>query len=430
MRFLNLNNYKDKTFRALIIINIFGNALIAVLLAPLLEFVVISLPKESQHFYNYATISTIVGGLPSIVSILISYLVTNMRYKTVLKISLGGIIGLSLFTLITQTHNFLILAAFIVACGVLYQALSLAVDKQIVTLLPDKLIDYSADTYIMGGIIAAGLNKLSGFLFTHYGINGILIVFIVGCFAFRYFAAQATPTTSLSNCNRSSPQISQENNNLKPRKPLKLPNIQQVMLMIFAHKELFKLLTLMLLVILCVEAKALLLITKFHHERISVNTFATLESCSILLAVCAGLCCKSSTICKITPHNSYKFLALMIALIGICYIGAGVINRFYLFLAVLLFGGFLLNIFVIMVNVRFARLIGTNDKLKSIVPIIFGFMTSMMYLVSVISPIIVNPILKYGAIYGIDYHVLFITSGVLLMLLSIPYSLLKSAQTP
>ena len=92
MRFLNLDNYRNKTYRYVILTCILSYVLIGNILTPLLNYHAIMLPSNNPNFYNYASLANIIPSLPFMLSILISYLINNLRYKSILWLTFAGVI--------------------------------------------------------------------------------------------------------------------------------------------------------------------------------------------------------------------------------------------------------------------------------------------------------------------------------------------------
>lgn len=388
MKFLNLHNYLDKTYRYVVLTCIFSFAIIGDILTPLLNYIAIELPKANPHFYNYATIANLAPSLPFMLSFLISYVINNLRYRHVLLLCFIGSISLSLIILLLQYNGFILLTFYVVGCSFLFRGLYLALDKQLTTILMDKVRDFQSDMFIWGGLLGALNMQLSAYVYSHYKLRGIVIIFILASIILWWLASQIPPAIKL------------EQQSSKPKL-----NPLLVLKTMWQHKPLVSLAALMLIIIMASGTFNILLTSKMHHDQISITTYASLNSISMILGVLTALSCKSKLMIRISTH---KIIAISIVLSSLCLIGMGLSNTLHNFIVFYIILGMAGNIQFINMNTLFFRHISLSEDLSKISPLIIGIWGSLVYVVSLIGQLGINILLNYN----INFQTVYIVIGI------------------
>lgn len=383
MRFLNLANYRDKTYRYVIMTCILSYVLIGNILTPLLNYHAITLPSNDPHFYNYATLASLVPSLPFMFSILISYLINNLRYRSILWLTFAGVILISLIMLFFPQANFYWLCAYVLICSVLFRGLYFSLDKQLTTILANKIRDFQSDLVIWGGIIGAIDVKLSGYLYQHYQLRGIALCFILGCGLLYYCARQIPPASQL-----------EENT---PNQKLRLP-LQQVLNQLWQNPQLVSLLALILLIMLANSPYYILITTKIHHDQISLDHYTTLNSIAMFISIFGAFMYKSKLLSR---NSANQTLIGLVFIYGLTLLGLAYTSNFSQFVIIYILGNLVSGILSIHILTTVLQQISFSSELSAISPLINGVIASLFYLASLIGQALTNLALNHGLSYQI-----------------------------
>ncbi len=381
MSFFNLENYRDKTYRYVIITCILSYVLIGNILTPLLNYHAITMPSNNPDFYNYATLANLVPSLPFMCSILIGYLINNLRYHSVLWLTFTGVVLISLIMLLFPNANFYWLCVYVLTCSILFRGLYFSLDKQLTIILARKIRDFQSDLVILGGIIGAIDVKLSGYLYQHYKVRGIALCFIFGC-GLLYYCARKIPPVS---------QLEQNTSDQKVHLPF-----QQVVQQLWQHPQLINLIALILLVMLANSPYYTLITTKIHHDQIGLDHYTTLSSLAMFIGIFGAFIYKS----KLLRHYSEIHILIgLIFLYGLTLLGIAYVNSFYQFATLYILSNFISGIMSIHILTTILQQISLNAKLSAISPLINGIIASLFYLVSLIGQALTNLGLNNGMSY-------------------------------
>ncbi|HLX54788.1 MAG TPA: MFS transporter [Aquella sp.] len=402
----NIANYKDRNYTLLLISLALCFASFQTVLIPSLDYIALSIKNNNHTFYNYATVAALATSLPAACSLLAGYLVNNLTYKTLINLICGVVTFFYVLTFFYH-QNFVMYAIFVICCGLLFNALFFGLDRQIVTLLTDKIREFQNDMFILGGILAIINYKISGYLFLHFGLYGIagycLVLNII-----IYICLNAINID---------PNVIQ---NQVPK--ASLPNIKNLFKTLLKHRKLIVFMGIMLTIMFTSSGLTLLLTTKIHHE----NLPTTLWSSNMAFMALGGLL--GAMVCKLRVwQNINGILILCVAevLFGICLFGISWIHSANGLLAILWFCGFLNPFILINMNTIFFKYVSNNSDLISISPVVNGLTTSAFYVLCLIGPMILNRLLQFG----IDYKILLITCGMLEILLAVILVNIKSLRT-
>lgn len=393
MKFLHLENYRDPTYRYVIITCLLAMVLIGDILSPILNYVAIALPKGSPEFNNYATIASIAPGLPFMFAFLISLVVNNLRYRYVLIGCFSVSILTALILLRVSEQHFMVLTAGIVLISFLFRSLYYSLDRQLTTILIDKIRDYQSDIFILGGVIGAINFKLSALIYAHYQISGIILLFIIGCGLLTYCAAKIPPVAILES--------------KAPQDKIKLADFLSL---IFHSRELLKFLVIMSLGMLLGGVFNILLMTKIHHDQIGLASYGNLISISMLTGIVSSLACKTHWLNRLLP---VRIIALSFILSGMCILGMSFNQGIVGFgVCYLLFNAFN-NITLIQMSSLLFRHISLDTELIKFSPLINGTLGSLFYALSVIGQLSTNLALNHEVSYAQIFMVIALANFVL-----------------
>ena len=381
MRFLNLDNYRNKTYRYVILTCILSYVLIGNILTPLLNYHAIMLPSNNPNFYNYASLANIIPSLPFMLSILISYLINNLRYKSILWLTFASVITLSLIILLFPLANFYWLCAYVLACSILFRGLYFSLDKQLTTILADKVRDFQSDLVIWGGIFGAIDIKLSGYLYQNYQVRGIAAGFMLGCVLLWWCARQIPPVSQLEETAFS--------------KKLHLP-LTQVIQRLWQHPQLVSLLFIILLLMLANSPYYILITTKIHHDQISLSHYTTLNSLAMFVGIIGALLYKTKLFSQFSAKNT---LIILVFLYGLTLLGLSLSVNFYQFGLMYILGNLLSGVLAIHILTLALQQISLSPNLSAISPLINGILASLFYLASLVGQTGTNLALNHAISY-------------------------------
>ncbi|MCE3268308.1 MAG: hypothetical protein K0R49_560 [Burkholderiales bacterium] len=407
MRYIfDFTNYKDQNYTLILVsVALFFSSFTTVLI-PSLDYMALSIKNNNHTFYNYATIATLAASLPPACSLLNGYLVNNIAYKTLTNMTCGMV--MFLYIIIFFYHqNFLVYTVLVILCGILLNALFLGLDRQIVTLLANKIKEFQNDAFILNGLLAIINYKISNYLFLHFELHGI-IVYCLFLNAILFICLNAISTA---------PKVS--SNYISKHK---LPNIKVLLKILLEHEKLIIFLVIMLSIMFISSGLTLLLTTKIHHE----NLPTSLWSSNMAFMAFGGLL--GAIICKVRVFqniNSILIICIAEVLFGICLISISIVHLANLLIAILWFCGFLNPFILINMNTVFLKYVSNYSELISISPVVNGLTSSAFYIVCLIGPIILNQLLQVS----IDYKLLLVICGILEILIAIILINIKGLKT-
>lgn len=406
MKFPELTNYRDKTYRAVLISCLLIMILTGDILNPALSYMALHLPAQDNNFINYATWSNIAPSLPFMLSVVISYSVNNLGYRRLIfVVFVLSLVGCGLLVNIPLSQ-FFVLSVIIALIGVLYRAVFFSLDRQLSVTLVDKIYDFQSDILLWGSILGAANIKLSSFLYSHYQLTGLVVCFVIGSCGLYYFLRQIPPVVVIEK------QFQSHSTLVNPLKVLRT-------LREFPGFVIYILI--MAVFMLIGSSSNLLLMTKIHQEQIAFDTYTTLLSGSMLISAASALFCKMK-ISRRWSHQAVLVLLLAInALFTIIMAQSLLVSIFavsYVLLAAV--NGI---IFINMNSLLFEHL-KQDHKLVSISPLINGFIASFFFAVSLLGQLASNVALKAG----VDYRQIYLFCGIATFLLAGGLLRLKAPQ--
>ena len=406
MSILNLTNYRDKNYCYVVLTCLISMILIGDILTPILNYSVISLPKNYPLLNYYIMAASVAPSLPFMLSIFISFAVNNFRYKVIIItcFSLSSIIAIVI--LVFSVNNFLLLTGCIIFISFLFRALYFSLDKQLSSLLITKIKDFQSDSFILSSILGAINYKFSAYIYTNYKLPGIIIVFLIGSCILCYCASQIDAVNELE-------EISNE---LKPRLTLKIISAYKI---IVNHTSLLRFIIIMLIIMLLGGSFNILLMTKIHSEQIGIPYYSDLISLSMSLGIFSALFCKFNWLNR---FHHCSIMGVSILLSGICIIGLGISDNLRLFAIFYLIYSFIDNIILIHMKCYFFWKISLSKDLIAISPFLNGLMATLFYCVSLIGQVIITQLL---AGQQLNYHSIFFLIGSMNLILAFSIFILK-----
>ncbi len=387
----NFTNYKDRNYTLLLVSVVLCLGLSQTVLIPSLDYVALSIKNNNHTFYNYATIAALAASLPPASSLFAGYLVNNIAYKTLISLICGIITFLCLVAFFYH-QNFIMYAIFVLCCGILFNALYCGLDRQIVTLLADKIREFQSDFFITSGVSAIVNYKISNYLFLHLGLYGImgysllLTVIIYNCLNAIYI----------------DPTITQ---NQAPK--ANLPNIRVLLKILLKHRKLITFLGIMLTIMFISSGLILLLTTKIHHENLPTTLWSSNMAFMAFGSLLGAITCKARFFKNL---NGIATICVAEALYGMCLFAIPMVHSANGLIAIIWLSGFLTPFVLINMNTIFFKYISRDTELIGISPVVNGFIMSAFYILCLIGPMILNQLLQFG----IDYKILLILAIILI----------------
>jgi MFS family permease len=177
---LAFNNLRDRTYRNVLIFSLLSGILMQSILIPTLDYIALTIKHDNHAFYNYATVATLAATLPQALSLVISYFVNNFSFRKVLVTGLSILLVSGSIILFFQ-HVFIIYVAWIILCGVIFNAFFLNLSRQICVLFANRMKDYQSDSFILGAIGNMLGYQLGNLIYNCTHLSGIIIIFTLIC---------------------------------------------------------------------------------------------------------------------------------------------------------------------------------------------------------------------------------------------------------
>lgn len=381
-KFISFKNLKEQNYRNLLIFFVLSNVVMQSLVYPSLEYLALSMKGDEHGFYSYATLGSVAGTIPLATSVIISYVVNNIRYKTLLISVICILLGISLIAILVQ-HNYIIYVLWVILSGILINALAFSIIRQTYALLADRFKDWQSDMMLfiaIGNIVGF---KLSHLMYNWIAGQGLILVSIISTLIYFVFLRKipAIDATFSDDESRSS-----------------APHLGKVLKVLFRHKQFIVFLVIMLTIVLCGSGLVLFLTSTIYHNHLPNSVFANIMSVMASGGFIGALVSKSL---KIQRLNSIYMLVISGFIFAICY---GVVsllknsNMLYFICGTL---GIVNVLFLVNMNTLFARFIINSKELFTIAPLINGFTTSCFYIVSLSGPFIFKYLLQASISYTI-----------------------------
>ena len=383
MKIFQFHNYQDKAYRYLLLSGLLNMVLISNILSPILSYLSFGI-KENSTFINHATIANLIPGLPFMFSVIISYIVNNVSYRKLITLVFLLVFTLSGVLIIFGITNFLVLAGIILFIGILYRAVYFSLDRQLCTIVGNRMYQFQSDFALLGSIIGAFDLKLSSYLYTNYHLKGVLICFVIGNILLYYCYRQIPPSVSVEQVIKTQ--------KIRPlalfTKLSKYPALLSYVGLIFISMFLGGTLN-------------LLLMKKIHDYNVPISTYTTIMSISMMVNIVSSLICKTNFI---TKCNKQLLLAICITVasffiigqitfsnmlgFGVCYVATSAV--FWIF-------------YITMTSVFFMHL-QQSQELILISPLINGVIGSLYYLASFSGQLVMSFFMKHV----LNYQLLFV----------------------
>lgn len=392
MSIINLHNYRDRNYRYVVLSCILSMILLGDILSPILNYTALNLPKNSPNFNNYATIASIAPGLPFMLSVVISYFINNIGYRILILSVFIITASLTIFMFSLSLINFLSLTVIIVMISFLYRTLYFSLDRQLSTIIVDKIHDFQSDLVIWGGIIGAVGMKLSGYLYNEFHLKGIIWCFLLGNIILFYFMRQIPPVLQVEKINRNDKKI------------LSLKKVTRILC---NYPSFLKYILLVLIIMLLGGSLNILLMAKIHHEKNVVSHYVNLIALSMLLGIIGGIASKNRWLKNIPAH---KTITISVSLNSILLICLGLTANSVVFDSCYLASTAISTISFININSVIFRHIRKNIDLVQISPFINGLIASLFYLSSLLGQLLTNFALNHSLSYQSVYIIVGTTS--------------------
>lgn len=395
IKFPLLANYRDKTYRSVLISCLLIMILTGDILNPALSYISLHLLLNDSRFINYATWANIAPSLPFMLSILISYSVNNLRYRRLIGVVfILTMIG-CLLLLRIPVNQFFILSLLIAAIGFLYRAVYFSLDRQLSVTLVDKIYDFQGDILFWGSILGAANIKLSSYLYSHYQLTGLVIYFMLGSCGLFYFLRQIPPVRIVEK---------------RLTSPMLLPNPIKVIKTLYEFPGFVMYILIMAAFMLLGGSSNLLLMTKIHQEQIVFDIYTTLLSFSMLISAISAVISKMNIFRYLSHRNMLVLLLIFNAILtSLMALDRAIIIFALSYILVSAVNGI---IFINMNSLLFEH-IKQDYKLVNISPLINGFIASLFYAVSLLGQLGTNFALHAGIGYGQIYLICAVTSLIL-----------------
>lgn len=384
----NFSNFKDSSYVLLLCSVVLSLSTFQTVLVPSLDYVALSI-KGNNSFYNYALVGSLAATIPSASSLIAGYLVNNVVYKKLISIIFLLITSFSI--VIAFLHqNFAIYASYVISVSILFNALIFGVDRQVVTLLATKIREYQNDLFIFGSIMAIINYKISNLIYTYFHLNGIIIYCVCLNLVIHLCLRQVPALENI--------MLSQED----CKSPL--PSLKALFKIMAKHRTLLVFWGFMLAIILTFSGLTLLFTTKIHHENLPTSLWSSNMALMASGSLVGALLCRTEYMQKI---NSIFLICTCVAVMGICIISTAKITSINGMLGALFVFGFFNPMVLISMNTFFAKYISKDNELIAISPVVNGLIASSFYVISLIGPSILNPLLQHG----VNYKLLLLTCG-------------------
>ncbi len=402
-KIFNISNFKQRDYILLVSAVVLCLTSFQAVLIPSIDYIALSIKNNNHTFYNYAMIATLAGTIPQASSIISGYLVNNLSYKLVVTLICSVIMAFSIVAFLNY-KIFILYTIFVISSGVLYNALICSIDKQIVTLLADKIREFQNDIFILCSLMAIINYKLSNLLFAHFGLHGIIL------YGLLFDTLIFVILLKIKAVDYSSSSASHKQN---------LPNIRNLIKIFSKHTNLLLFWAIMLAIMCTSSGLTLLLTTKIHHEHLPTALWSSNMSLMALGSVLGALTCKTRLFQQM---NDLPVMCIGIACFSLCLISIALSNSPTMLLAILWLCGFINPFILINMNTRFFKYISGDSELIAISPVINGALTSAFYVVCLIGPLMINLLLQIG----INYKVLLASSGIIEIILGMVLINVKS----
>jgi hypothetical protein len=310
----------------------------------------------------------------------------------------GGIIILSVIAILGLTHNFFLIAAFIVSSYILFRAVIFSLDKQVVTLIANQIQDFQADFWILGCLVSGSATKLSGYLYIHYGLSSIIYCFVilsglVGLVALKIPAVKELEIQDI-------------------HKAQNTPAMIEVIRILIRKKQMLLFVGLVMAIMLLESSNSILITAKIHFENLGVSTFATIGLVEGIFSVVGALSCKLKFVRKLKISN---LLGIPVFMLGVSCLVLVFTHSPFLLVMVLAIKVIFTYFLAVNIEVQLSKFIINDVELIKISPLVNGIAVSARYLMFIIGPIIFGIFLNYN----INYNILFMLVGAILFILSV-----------
>jgi len=375
LAFFSFQNFKNKTYRNILLVSILSGIILQSFLYPSLDYIALNIKNNESLFYNYATVAALALTIPQACSILISYLINNIRYTRMIITTTTMLSILSVIMLLLS-HDYNLYAYWTILCGILINALNLCLNRQIYILIADKIKDLQSDIMLfatLGNVIGY---KLSNLLFSKFGNQSIIICFIFSIGAI-FLALRKIPAINYTLKEKSNSPVT--------------PNIGNVTKLILKQQNLITFLAIMLAIVLCNSGVLLFLTTKIHNNQLPTAVFANIMSAMAIGGFIGAVISKNT---KLQSINSINILSSAGIFSAVCLITFSLNNSPLVWNILFAIFGAANALFLINMNVTFAQFIIKNKALLAIAPLINGCTMTSFYSVSLIGPFIFKHLLQ------------------------------------
>ncbi len=391
MKFLNLHNYQDRSYRYVVFTCVLSFVLIGDILNPLLNFIAIALPAKNSNFYNYATLATIIPSIPFLFSFLISYMVNNYPYRKIINFNYVLLLLIALVLLFANVNNITLIAGFIALSGIVFRAIYFSLDKQLTTILAAKARDFMADITIFGALIGSINIKFAGYIYAHYQTRGILLVFAIGLVLLWWCAAQIPAIKSLES-----------------KAALPSLRLSKLLLTIWSLPAFTRYLAIMASYLALSSPFYLLLTTKVHQEAIGIERYTSLMAAAMFCSIAGAMCCKLKLI---TQQPAHKIIGLSILANSLCWISLGYTTTFMSFSLCYILSSIISIITLVHMNTLILQHINSQPELVKISPLVSGAIASLFYLANLLGPLLCNLLFKAH----LNYLQIYLAGGIILL---------------
>lgn len=373
-KMLNFSNLSDKNYRNLLIYSVLSGILSQSLLLPSLDYLALGIKHDVNSFYDYATLATIAATLPPAISLAIGYLVNNLSFKRLLKVSLV-ILLISSLTILMLYKITLIYVSWIILCGVIFNALFLNLSRQICAIIGDKMKSYQNDNFLFGSLGNMLGFQLGNIIYNSFHLHGVIISFIVG-FSFAL--------TLIKQVDFNQQIEAVESNKIK---------ILMLINLLGTKKQLMVFLVIIFSFIFIESGFNLFILAKIHQLDFDNSVYAKLFSILTAAGFISSVVIKNPKIQKLDNFATLIFAGLWLVLFYVAL--AFSITLWSLFIIVFIYG-FANVFFLINMNTICFNFMNADKELLKIAPVVNGFMTTGFYSLSLLGPLLYNALLKSG----------------------------------
>ena len=388
----------NKDYFLIIVCNLIVYTVPFSFLIPSLDYLALELRNKPNDFYNYATVASVVMMVPFLFTGVMGYVLTKLDNRKVVNVCLSLLLFLSLLTLVLPKQFNILAGYFLIVC-ILLQMIGLALYRRIFVLLKEQIKSYQSDSVIFGGLLGVINFKLSSYLFGAFGINAILLVFMLLVVLLCHLSCKISNVAEPKSQNIANSKHS-------------LLKGDGFVALVNKERSFIKFVLIVLLATFALAPAMLLLTTLTYANGFSTSTYSTILSLSSAMSVMAGLLMKAKPLQ--TANNIQMYVKLLI-ITGLFFCAYSLIRQQTTLIVVSLLFNFVNSMALIFMTTIINQHIAFSSGLLRFYALVEGGIITVFYLINISANFVVNLLLKID----VAYQLLYLINGGLLIISSI-----------